>query len=85
MGILIVGDNLQAVMEGRQEVGGGRSPNAEVSHTVTIIFFKGTKMLWKLPSQPKENEEENAKRRKVEVLRLGLLSSAVILQRKDPV
>ena len=39
LGILIVGDNLQAVMEGRQEVGGGRSPNAEVSHTVDPHFL----------------------------------------------
>ena len=35
-----------------------------------------------ISSEPKENEEENAKRRKVEVLRLGLLSSTLTLQRK---
>ena len=40
LGILIVGDNLQAVMEGRQEVGGGRSPNAEVSHIVDPHFLE---------------------------------------------
>ena len=40
-------------------------------------------MLWKLSSEPKENEGENAKRRKVELLRLGLLSSALTLQRKE--
>ena len=60
----------------------GEVPTQRCHTLSTLIFFKETKMLWILPSEPKENEEENTKRRKVEVLRLGLLSSALTLQRK---